>query len=93
MLTVTDAAGARLAQMFGQQCLAEELAVRFVYEGRGIVIQQDSERTGDTTFQHEGQTVLLLDAQISEQLTELTLDLEGVQFALHPPRESDQRRP
>jgi len=93
MLTVTDAAGARLAQMLGQQCLAEEFAIRFVYEGRGIVIQQDSERAGDTAFQHEGRTVLLLDAQISEQLTELTLDLEGVQFALHTPREGDRRRP
>jgi hypothetical protein len=93
MLTVTDAAIARLAQMLGQQGLLEELAVRFVYEGRGIVIQQDGERAGDTTFQHDGQTVLLLDARISEQLTELTLDLEGVQFALHPPREGDQLRP
>ena len=89
MLTVTDAAGSRLAQMLGQQRLVEGLAIRFVYEGRGIVIQQDSERRGDTTFQHEGRTVLLLDAQISEQLTELTLDLEGVQFALHTLSDGD----
>ena len=88
MLTVTEAASARLRQMLEQQSMPEETAVRFVYEGQGVALQQDRERAGDTTFQHEGRTVLLLDAQVSELLAEDTLDLEGTKLKLQPPKES-----
>ena len=76
MLTVTKEAVARLAQMLNQQGLPEETAVRFVFEGDGLVLRQDSEREGDAMFQHEGRTVLLLDAQVSARLAEHTLDLQ-----------------
>ena len=89
MLTVTEAASARFAQMSKQQSMPEEIAVRFVYEGQGIALQQDSERAGDTTFQHEGGTVLLLDAQVSELLAEDTLDLEGAKLTLQHPKEGE----
>lgn len=88
VLTVTEAARARLAQMLKQRDALEDIAVRFVYEGQGIALQYNSERTGDTTFQHEGRTVLLLDAQVSELLAENTLDLEGTKLKLQPPKES-----
>ena len=89
MLTVTEAASVRFAQMLKQQSMPEEIAVRFVYEGQGVASQQDSERAGDTTFQHEGRTVLLLDAQVSELLAEDTLDLEGAKLALKHPKDGE----
>ncbi len=88
MLTVTEAASARLAQVLKQQSMPEEIAVRFVYEGNGGALRRDNERPGDTTFQHEGRTVLLPDAQVSGLLAEDTLDLEGAKLKLQPPKES-----
>lgn len=92
MLTVTDAASARLAEILRQQSMPEEIAVRFGCEGQGIVARQDSERAGETTFQHAGRTVLLLDAQVSEVLAEDTLDLMGAKLTLKRPKEGEQRR-
>lgn len=87
MLTVTEAASARLAQMLKPQSMPEEIAVRFVCEGQGIALQRGSERAGDTTFQREGRTVLLLDAQGSELLAEDPLDLVGAKLTLKRPKE------
>jgi Fe-S cluster assembly iron-binding protein IscA len=82
MLTVTEAASAHLAQLLEQHDLPEDVAVRLVSEGQGIALEQDSERAGDTTFQHEGRTVLLLDADLSRLLDENTLDFEGTELTL-----------
>ena len=88
VLTVTEAASAHLARMIKRQDGQEGMVVRFVCEGQGIKLRQDSERTGDTTFQHAGRTVLLLDAQVSELLAEDTLDLKGTKLKLRRPKES-----
>jgi len=82
MLTVTEVASARLAQMLEDQGVSEEVAVRFVIEGQGVALRQDTERPGDATFQHDGRTILLLDAEVSELLTETTLDLEDARLTL-----------
>ncbi len=92
MLTVTEAAVARLAQMLQQQGLSEGTAVRFVFEGQGLVLQPDSEREGDAMFQYQGRTVLLLDAQVSERLAEDTLDVEDSKLMLQHPRISEKRQ-
>lgn len=89
MLTVTEAASARLAQILSQQGLPEDIAVRLVHEGQGIALQQDSERAGDTTFQHEGRTVLLLDAEVSALLAGNTLDIEGAKLTLLDSQEGE----
>ena len=89
MLTVTEAASARLAQMLKQQSMPQEIAVRSVYEGQGIALRQDRERARDATFQYEGRTVLLLDAQVSELLAEDTLDLAGTKLTLKRPQEGE----
>ena len=77
MLTITEAASARLAGILDQRNLPEEVAVRFVHEEGQIQLRSDNEHPGDTTFQHEGRTVLLLDAHVSELLTNEMLDVEG----------------
>lgn len=84
MLTVTDAAGAQLAQMLAEHGLPEHVAVRFVHEGQGIALQQDEERPGDTTFQYAGRKVLLLNSQVSELLADNTLDVEDAKLSLQP---------
>jgi hypothetical protein len=65
-----------------QQRVAENIAVRFVYEGQAIALRKDSERPGDTTCQHEGRTVLVLDARIAELLAKDTLDLADTKLTL-----------
>jgi Fe-S cluster assembly iron-binding protein IscA len=82
MLTVTEAASARLAEILKQKNVRGEVAVRFIHEGGKIRLQSDNEHPGDTTFQHEGRTVLLLDAQLSELLADETLDIEGPRLTL-----------
>jgi hypothetical protein len=89
MLTVTEAASARLAEILGQEGLPEDTAIRLVDEGQGIGMQPDSKRPGDATFQHEGRTVLLLGAQISELLSDDTLDVEGARLTLRRPKEDE----
>jgi hypothetical protein len=57
-----------------------------VYEGQGVALRRDSERAGDATFQHEGRTVLLLDAQMAELLADGTLDMDGAKLTLRHPK-------
>jgi hypothetical protein len=85
MLAVTDAAGAYLAQLLSDHDLSEDVAVRFIVEEQGLSLRQDNERPGDTTFEHEGRTVLLLDEQVSELLSADTLDIEDAQLTLSRP--------
>ena len=86
MLVVTEAARAHLAQMLGQEGVPEAAAVRLVREADGVTLQSDAERQGDQTFEHGGRTVLVLDAQISELLSESTLDIEESKLTLRHPK-------
>jgi hypothetical protein len=85
MLNVTETASARLAEILSEEGLPEDTAIRLVHEGQGLSMQPDSERPGDATFQHEGRTVLLLDVQVSELLTDDTLDVEDDKLMLRRP--------
>ena len=87
MLTVTEAASARLAEMMEQKGLSQDVAIRFVSRDRGIAMQSGTERPGDATFQHEGRTVLLLDEKVSKLLADETLDVDGTEFTLHGDKE------
>lgn len=89
MLIITDSARANLAQMLEQQGAAPETAVRFVSDGQGIALQPDSEREGDTAFKHEGRTILLLDSQMSDLLSGVTLDFADEKYTLHHPNEGE----
>jgi len=85
MLTVTEAASAHLAELLEQQDVPEDIAIRFICEQEGVALRPDNQREGDTTFQHEGRTVLLLDAQASELLAGNTLDVEDAKLTLQQP--------
>jgi Fe-S cluster assembly iron-binding protein IscA len=84
MLTVTPQAGALLAAILDQQGLPEDTAIRLTQEGQGIGMQPDNPRPDDTTVDHEGRTVLLLDTEIAELLAGNTLDLDGENLTLRP---------
>ena len=76
MLTVTETASAYLAEMLDQAGAPEEVAVRFVPGENGVTMVSDAPQPEDTTFDHDGRTVLVLDEQISQLLADKTLDIQ-----------------
>jgi Fe-S cluster assembly iron-binding protein IscA len=82
MLTVTETAGARLAEILRQEQLPDEVAVRLVFEDGRLAMQPDTERSGDTTFEHEGRRILILDQEVARSLANDTLDTDGTGFML-----------
>jgi Fe-S cluster assembly iron-binding protein IscA len=76
MLTVTESATAHLAEMLDEANAPGGAAARFVVGPEGLSLAMDAKRDGDETFEHEGRTVLLVAQDVSELLTEKTLDLK-----------------
>ncbi|MEX0885418.1 MAG: hypothetical protein WD009_03165 [Phycisphaeraceae bacterium] len=76
MLTITETAGEHLSQLLEDAEAPEGAAARFVASDEGLSLHVDEPRPGDETLEHEGRTVLLLDAQIAELLADRTLDIE-----------------
>ncbi len=78
MFTVTEAAGAHLAKMLAEAETPEnENAVIRISQGKdgiGLLLSQESPE--DTTFPHEGVTVLVIDEELSQVLENKTLDVE-----------------
>ena len=87
MLTVTEAAGAHLADMLAEVKTPENknavIRVSQSKDGLGLTLgQADPE---DTTFAHEGVTILVIDKELSQTLDNKTLDVETTEngTALH----------
>ncbi len=76
MLTLTEAAGAYLLQMLANDQAPEGVAVRVVSDEDELSMQRGRPEPGETTFEHAGKTVLVLDEQMSTALTDKTLDVE-----------------
>jgi Fe-S cluster assembly iron-binding protein IscA len=79
MLTMTEAAGAHLSGLLGQVEAPDEAAVRIVIQEQGLSLQLDTVKPDDETFEHEGNTVLVLDKLVAEAMAERTLDIEQVE--------------
>lgn len=88
MLTVTEAASAHLAEILTQAGFPDDTAIRLVHEGGRIGMQPDNERPGDTTFEHNGRVVLVLDEQVAQLLADDQLDMEGARLTLRPAQEA-----
>ncbi len=87
MMTVTDRALSQLSRMLDEADLSEGAAARLVVDDQGCPgIHPDTERAGDSIWEHEGRTVLLVDEQVAESVDERTLDTmkteEGVGLKL-----------
>ena len=74
MLSVTKPALERLSRKLTRRGVAEGLALRFARQDGRWTLLLDRESTGDTAFSHDGRTVLLLDKDVSEAMTSMTLD-------------------
>jgi hypothetical protein len=88
MFMITEAAGGYLIGVLDNANVSAETAIRFVLEGNALTPKLDNARPGDATFDHEGRMILMLDAQVSEVLTDSTLDVqatdEGPKLVLLP---------
>ena len=76
MLTVTEAASAHLRRILDEAGQPEDVVARFVREGSKAALRADTVKSGDVTFEHEGQTVLVADEAVSEMLADRTLDVQ-----------------
>jgi len=79
MLTMTPEAGTYLSGILNERNCPEDVAIRFLCEGQGIAMRLDNAKPEDTSVEHEGRTVLLLDEQVANLLEGQTLDVEKSQ--------------
>jgi len=77
MFTMTEAAGEYLTTVLDKADASEEAAIRFILEGNTLAPRLDHAHPEDVTFDHEGRKVLVLDAQVSQILTDSTLDVQA----------------
>lgn len=77
MLTLTEAAGARMALRLAKKKAGDDVGLRFVREmaRRGWSVRMDNAGPSDVTFSHQGRMVLLLDQQSSHLLKDKMLDV------------------
>ena len=76
MLNVSYTAVERLGLMIAEANVPDDAVVRVVVEGRGVNLGIDIVRPGDTTFDHGGKVVLVIDEQTGEFLADMYLDVE-----------------
>ena len=76
MLTLTEAAGAHLVEILADKNCPDDTAVRVVCKESRVSLVLDNEKPGDSTLEHEGRTVLLLDHQAAEHLGDETVNVE-----------------
>lgn len=76
MLKVTDEARNHLAELLERAQAPEDAAIRLVPGQQGLELKLDREQPGDTAFEKQEQTVLLVGESIATHLDEATLDIE-----------------
>jgi Fe-S cluster assembly iron-binding protein IscA len=76
MLTLTQAAGAHLADILAERDCADDIAVRLVCAESRRSLALDGKKTGDATFEHKGRTVLLIDEKAGQLLDGRTVDVK-----------------
>ena len=77
MFTVTAAALDRLSRKLTLKEAADDKALRFTRRERGWSLRLDCARPADTAFSHDGRSVLLLDAAVSQAMAKMTLDVRS----------------
>lgn len=76
MMNLTESAGGFLSKVLDEAQASPDTAVRLAVEGDGVQSTLDTVRPGDTTYNHEGRKVLLLDTRASRVLADRTLDVQ-----------------
>lgn len=78
MLKVTDAARNRLLSKLMLRKGSEGEAFRFTRKKGGWKLRIDHARPNDTKLTHNGRDVLLLDQDVSRNMSKLTLDVTSM---------------
>ena len=86
MLTMTDPAGARLADFLSK--VADGSVVRIVRGKHRFKLEMDRPRKSDETFAHDGRIVLALDERVATSLSSRQLQIRetkaGPRLRLQP---------
>ena len=77
MFTVTVGALARLSRKLARKQPTQGAALRFMRRVGGWRLRLDCARPADTAFSHDGRSVLLLDAAVSQAMANMTLDVRS----------------
>ena len=76
MFSMTQAAGAHFAGLLQHDEAPEDVVVRLEREERRLKLGLGHAQPGDSTFTHEGQTVLVVHQELCQELADKTLDVE-----------------
>ena len=76
MFTLTETAGAHLAELLAGAEAPEDVFVRLEQEEDGLGLRFDNALSGDNKFAHKDRTVLVLDDELCQLLADNTLDVE-----------------
>jgi len=77
MFAVTPAASQYLSDVLENAGAEKDQSVRLVPTEQGLVPQISKPVSDDTTFEHEGETVLVVSQQVGQALQGKTLDVEA----------------
>ena len=77
MFTVTAAALHRLSRKLAGKKANDDEAFRFTRRTGGWRLRLDCARPADTAVSHDGRSMLLLDAAVSQAMTNMTLDVRS----------------
>lgn len=74
-ITVTERAAATLKDLLNQQNPEPDQVLRLIYDtDSNVKLVLSTEATGDQTVEHQGETVMVVEPAISEELAGTTLD-------------------
>ena len=76
MFGMAEAAGAHLAGLLERDEAQQGVFARLEQEEGGLALRLGHAHRGDRTFAHEGETVLVLDKELRQELADSTLDVE-----------------
>ena len=82
MLTLTDSAAQLLCSLLEGPETPVDMATRIAHEERGFLLVFDRARAEDATLKHKGRTVIVLDQQVCELLSNDTLDVKSTKSEL-----------
>ena len=93
MLTLTEGAGDLLTKILDDRNCRDDIAVRFVCQDTEVSLALDNKKQGDSTFEHKGRTVLLLDQNAAKYLDAKILGIKktnkGVNKLIFNEQETD----
>jgi Fe-S cluster assembly iron-binding protein IscA len=76
MLTVTDKASQYLSEALSRREEGLPGSIRLVYVEEGYQLILDDAKDGDQVFEQDGQSYLVVDAEVGEALVDATIDVQ-----------------